>query len=1096
MDATGYPQVTFARRLLKEPPLMRKQARFVLFPVALVASLIALSGDNRAAQAAVDPKSDKNYDLSSLDVFRKTIVQIKDNYVDPSRINPKEMFTASLEAVERQVAEVMVEVGGPPCDDRAANKEPGTTALVGPSNGAPQGGILETNRAQAAGCAHANSNIAEGHVRVTVGNQTKDFDYRDIDSIWQIPLKMHEVFGFMKENLVTQTDQREIEYAAINGMLSTLDPHSWLLKPDVYKEMKVQTRGEFGGLGFVISMIDDRLTVRKVLRNTPAYKAGVKKGDVITQIDSDSTVSMELQEAVDRMRGKPGTKVSIYVSHKGSDSKKMELTRALVTYETVVSKLLESGVGYVRLSGFSGTTTRDMMAAIRAMKQQNGGSLKGLILDLRGNPGGLLEQAIQVSDAFVEEGVIVTTVGVNGTLREPKLARNDGGEREFPMAVLISSESASASEIVAGALKNLNRAIIVGRQSFGKGSVQVLYDFKDRDNGDESALKLTIAQYLTPGDMSIQEVGITPDIELVPARIVKDRIDLWAPPKTFREADYDKHFYNGFARDEEQARAGREKVSTKPSETLRFVKEETAKEKKNRELLESGQQPEDDASDDDPSDDDGVQVDYQIEFCRDLLGQATSTDRRQQLAQAKPFVEQRRGQEQEKARKALEAMGVNWAAPPASAPKGQAKVQAEIRVPRTQAGGTMDMAITAHNTGNAPIWRLRAWTKSDDSVLDRREFVFGMLAPGEKRTWTVPIKIPRYIPSRRDDITVKWEDEQGDPIDDAHAESDISELPRPAFAWSWQVVSPDGLLHKGDKGETTEIVVDVKNVGVGLAYDAYAALHNLSEDKVNVRKGRTKLGPLKPGESKTATFVIEVKKPLDESVPVRLEVGDKDLYEAHRDKLLLPAGPAVPASSAPGNVKVQVDTAILVSALDAADKIATVKKGAVLASHGKAGQFWRVEWQKGRTGFLPIAAAKEAPGAKPNLKTVVELTQSEPPAIKLANVDTSRGGIDTDQDHVPIVGSASDANGMRDLQIFVQHENDYRKVFFRTAKKAGQAQNAAGPAQLDFNADLPLKPGNSTVVIIAREDDDLMTQKTIVVHRKQPVVAQKQRAER
>src|SRR5262249_43402390 len=159
-----------------------------------------------------------------------------------------------------------------------------------------------------------------------------------------------------------------------------------------------------------------------------------------------------------------------------------------------------------------------------------------------------------------------------------------------------------------------------------------------RDTGDESALKLTIAQYLTPGDVSIQEVGITPDIELVPARIVKDRIDLFAPPKTFREADYDKHFMNGFAHDEEAAKAGRDRVSQKPSESLRFVKEETAREKKNRELIEAGQAPEDDLSDDDPSEDDGVQMDYQIEFCRDLLVQANSTDRRQQLIQAKPYV--------------------------------------------------------------------------------------------------------------------------------------------------------------------------------------------------------------------------------------------------------------------------------------------------------------------------------------------------------------------------------------------------------------------------------------------------------------------------
>jgi carboxyl-terminal processing protease len=1070
---------------------MRKPARLALLaPAAIVASLLALSSDRgplqaREAQAAIDPQKDKNYDLANLEVFKKTVVQIKDNYVDPSRISPKEMFTSALEAVERQVAEVMVEVGGPPCDDRPANREPGTT-LQGPSNAAAQGGVLEQNRSQAAGCGHANPSIPENHVRVTVGNSSKEFDYREINSIWEVPLKMHEVFSFMRENLVTQSDQREIEYAAINGMLSTLDPHSWLLKPDVYKEMKVQTRGEFGGLGFVISMIEDKLTVRKVLKNTPAYKGGVKKGDVITQIDNDSTVSMELQEAVDRMRGKPGTKVSIHVSHKGAEPRRLDLTRALVTYETVVSKLLDNGIGYVRLSGFSGTTTRDMMGAIRAMKQQNGGSLRGLVLDMRGNPGGLLEQAIQVSDAFVEEGTIVTTVGVNGTLREPKLARSDGGEREFPMAVLISSESASASEIVAGALKNLNRAVIVGRQSFGKGSVQVLYDFKDRDTGDESALKLTIAQYLTPGDVSIQEVGIVPDIELVPARILKDRIDLFAPPKTFREADYDKHFFNGFARDEEQAKAGRERVQQKPIETLRFVKEETAKERKNRELIEAGQAPEED--DDDPSDEDGVVVDYQIEFCRDLLLQANSTDRRQQLQQAKPFVEQRRAGEQEKVRKALEAMGVNWSAPGSNGAKGQARVAAEIRVPRTPAGGTMEIAVTAHNTGAVPLSRLRAFTKSDNSVLDRREFVFGLLQPGEKRTWTVPVKIPRYMPSRRDDITLRWEDEAGDQLEEARAETDIAELPRPAFAWSYQIVGNDGLLHKG---ETAEIIVDVKNIGTGQAYDAYAALRNLSEDRINVKKGRTKLGPLKPGETKSATFVLEVKKQLDDAVPVRLEVGDKEIYEAQRNKLLLPAAPALPLAAATQPVRVQVDTAILATAQESGARLATVKKGAVLAVHGKAGQFWRVEWQKGRLGFLPLAAGKEAPGAKANLKTVAETMQSEAPSIRLANLDTSRGGLETDQDHFTLSGSATDANGMRDLQIFVQHENDYRKVFFRTARKPGQ-QAVGSPTQLEFHTDLTLKPGNSTVVIIAREDDDLQSQRTIVVHRKQPVVAQKQ----
>jgi carboxyl-terminal processing protease len=1066
---------------------MTKRLR-AFFPALLALLLLPLVGDHALgdgalvgqAHAAVDSNKDKGYDLASLDLFRKSIVMVKDQYVDPSRINPKEMFVASLEWVERQVPEVMVEPGSPVCDEQPkAPHEPGTGASV-------------QKNCTAAG---TPGRVPDGKVRVTVGGATKEFDYHDVDNIWQIPLKMREVFSFLKENLVSQSDQREIEYAAVNGMLSTLDPHSWLLKPEMYKEMKVTTRGEFGGLGFVISLREDRLTVMRVLKNTPANRAGIKKGDVITQIDNDSTVSMDLQEAVDRMRGKPGTKVSIWVQHKGQDTKKLDLTRALVTYETVTSKLLENGVGVVRISSFSGTTARDMQAAIKAMKAQNEGPLKGLILDLRGNPGGLLEQAIQVSDAFVEEGTIVTTVGMNGTLREPKLARNDGGERDFPMAVLVNSESASASEIVAGALKNLNRALIVGRQSFGKGSVQLLYDFPDRDAGD-SALKLTIAQYLTPGDISIQEVGITPDIELVPARMLKDRIDLFSAAKTFREADYEKHFYNAFARDEEQAKESRARAAGKPVESLRFVREETAREKKVREAAEAGQSPEDDFEDD-STDDDGVTVDYQIEFCRDLLGRAVSTNRLEQLQQMRPFVAEKRAQELEKVKKQLEAMGLNWSAPPAeqlAAQKGQkAKVAAELRAPRTVAGNTLELALTAHNTGAQPLYRVRALTKSDNPLLDRREFVFGKLDPGEKRTWTVPVKVPRYLPSRRDAVQVRWEDEAGQAIDDVTGEADLAELARPAFAWSFQLQSgsADGLFHKG---EPVELVVDVKNVGAGQAYDAWAGLKNLSEDRVNVKKGRMKMGPIKPGETRSATFLLEAKKLLDEEgrVAMRLEIGDRETGESVREKILLPVGQPVAAAESPALVKVNIDTSVLAAAQESSDRIANVKKGALLAAKGKVGPFFKVEFQKGRTAFLPEAAAQAASG-RPNTKTV-SLLQRDPPTIRLTNLDTSHGGLEVDTDRFTLSGVAVDPSGLRDLQIFVQHENEYRKVFFRTARKAGELQSSQGPQSLDFTAELPLKPGNSTVYLIAREDDDLQAQRTLVIHRKvAPALAAKQR---
>ncbi len=344
-------------------------------------------------------------------------------------------------------------------------------------------------------------------IQVTVGSATKSFDITNVDSLWKMTFTLRDIFDFLVKHLVSHDqDQREIEWAAINGMLSTLDPHSILLKPDYFKEMKLQTKGEFGGLGFVIQMNEGNLTVMKVLKNTPASRMSIKPKDVIMQIGEESTVNMDLNDAVSRLRGKPDSKVTITVGRAGwPEPRALTLTRAIIAIESVESRLLPEGVGYIKLKTFQGNSARDIENALLALKAKNGAELKGLVLDLRGNPGGLLEQAIQVSDLFVSEGTIVTTQ--TGNSREVKRAHSEGTYGDIPLAVLVNSGSASASEIVAGALKNLNRALIVGRQTFGKGSVQVLYDFPD-----DSALKLTIAQYLTPGDLSIQEVGITPDI--------------------------------------------------------------------------------------------------------------------------------------------------------------------------------------------------------------------------------------------------------------------------------------------------------------------------------------------------------------------------------------------------------------------------------------------------------------------------------------------------------------------------------------------------------------------------------------------------------
>src|SRR5512140_2900070 len=407
--------------------------------------------------------SNGEYRLDRLPLLSRVILSVKDNYVDPSRIDPKKMVVAALESVEKTVAEVMV-VGDA--------KSPKLT--------------------------------------LTVGSAQKELDISGLDSIWKIRTVLGEAMGFIQEHLVAHKDLKEIEYAAVNGMLSTLDPHTILLEPKFFKEMKLQTRGEFGGLGFVIAMREGNLTVVEVLRGTPAQRAGVKAKDVIQKIEEQSTVNMDLQDAVDRLRGKPQTKVSITVARAAwPEPKRLHLTREVIQVETVPqAQLLEGNVGYVKLSQFSANTTRDLAAAIQRQMQEAGGNLQGLVLDLRGNPGGLLEQAIQVSDLFLSEGVIVKTGGGvdKQRINEVKEATADSTDlNRLPLVVIVNNSSASASEIVAGALKNNNRALVVGRQTFGKGSVQVLHDFNEPGRqSEEAALKLTIAQYLTPGDISIQ----------------------------------------------------------------------------------------------------------------------------------------------------------------------------------------------------------------------------------------------------------------------------------------------------------------------------------------------------------------------------------------------------------------------------------------------------------------------------------------------------------------------------------------------------------------------------------------------------------------
>ncbi len=335
------------------------------------------------------------------------------------------------------------------------------------------------------------------------------------------------VLSYVENNYVENVDHDELVYGAIRGMLETLDPHTSFLKPDQYREMKIDTQGEFGGVGIEVEMRpvstgetrdgvkENVLTVMSAIDGTPAARAGLTTGDQILKIDDLVTRNLHMDEAVQKMRGKKGTQVTLTVERPGkawpdgkSGAKSFNLNRELIKIDNVVARTLEPGYGYVRLKQFSENTDRDLESALDKLEKESpSGHLSGLVLDLRNNPGGLLDQAVRVADEFIESGLIVRTEGKDGRIIDEERAHQRGTRSGFPIIVLVNGGSASASEIVAGALQDHERAVIMGTQSFGKGSVQTVIELDDG-----SALKLTIARYYTPSGRSIQERGITPDV--------------------------------------------------------------------------------------------------------------------------------------------------------------------------------------------------------------------------------------------------------------------------------------------------------------------------------------------------------------------------------------------------------------------------------------------------------------------------------------------------------------------------------------------------------------------------------------------------------
>jgi len=957
------------------------------------------------AQAA---RNREPYDLTKLQVLNRAILEVKDHYVEPDRVQPRNMLLSGLNAIQGSVAPVLV------------HYQEGQPSLT-----------------------------------VQVNEQRRQFRVDDVNSPWALGDRFRQIFEFLQPNLADEEiDLRDVEYAAVNGMLRTLDPHTVLLTPDVYEEMRMNTRGEFGGLGIVISIRDGGLTIIRPMPNTPASRAGLLAGDKIVKINDESTLNMPLSEAVDRLRGPPGSRVTVWVQRPGAggfnQARRFDLVRAVIHIESIESRMLAEGIGYIQIKSFQGNTVEDMRIALGQLHRQG---LRGLVVDLRDDPGGLLEQAVRVADAFLPNGTIVTTSSNDPSQRDEKFAREEGTEPDYPMIVLVNGGSASASEIVAGALKAHNRALIVGQRTFGKGSVQVLYDFQDG-----SALKLTIAQYLTPGDVSIQGVGIVPDISIDPMTVDREDMDLAVDNAYLRESDLRSALTSERVRTAEQ-----------PQTVLRYYLPPDTRQR----LREA-----------DPEDQGNEQEDeFLLRFSRDVLAQARHSSRLEILRDASAVVERTRQAEMARATAELRRLGIDWSE---GSDQGASDVVIETSTNRPDnlgiPGEPFELRVRVTNRGQNTLYQLRAATESDYALFARRELVFGKLAPGESRTWSSTLGVcqsennrrtctlPRDIPDRADGIRVQFEEAHGHAPPAAEIRTTIRALPRPQFAYSLQVA--DDVRGNGDgrlqRGEYATMFLRVRNIGAGRTYDTTANLRNLSGRGVLLHDGRFHLDPMQPGDERVVEFTFEVLGTFERD-EAKLEVGvyDTELREAVTEKI------AVPIADGGGDPTVRTgavhlgDGVLVRSAPSArADQVARVRGGALaLPSSATAEGFVRVDLGEGRPGWVAQTDLASG-GAGGHLEWHVN---HMPPQL---DVDYG-GSLVTREPRLRIRGRARDDQRVRDLYIFV----GVRKVFYQSNRTGSDPRSAS------FETDVPLTGGINYVTVFVRESEDVVSRRTFVLRR-------------
>lgn len=942
---------------------------------------------------------DSKYNNQSIKIAEDTLKHVNKFYLDKNKIDYAKMLEKAVSSLEIFLDDVLVEF--------------------------PQG---------------------QGDVfAVRVNEKAKKFKEKQSPSPNDVTDTLGQVVSFVLSNTATEDQTvKNIEYSISDSMLKVLDPHSAMIPPNIYKEFLIDTEGSFGGLGIVVGIRDGQLTVISPIEGTPAYRSGIKTKDRIVQIENESTINMPLLEAVGKLRGKKGTEVNLLISRKNfSKPRKFSIVRDTIKIESTEGFDLGNDILYLRIRNFQKNTSSDLKKEISSRSYP----INGIILDLRGNPGGLLSEAEKVADIFLSSGTIMTTRARNYAKTYRATAKQP--EYKGKVIVLVDQGSASASEIVAGALKNNKRALVVGKRSFGKGSVQKVFEFEDG-----AALKLTIANYLTPGNISIQDSGITPDILLRGSVITEDKV-VYNPLPEKRE--------NG----EEQTDLPAVGFTIKYIDESLAPQEEEENEIQPDESLTKAQKLE------------KLKNDFYVELSSSMLLAET---KEQMYETAAGFS----NAQLEEIRTRIESTGIDWSGGETKKPSVSVQTVPLKTVFRAGEEGFLEIKVT--NSGPDPIYRLSAVTDCENRVYSDGELLFGKLLPGQSKNSRVRFSVPRWVTTREDSIKLIFTSSGNRTFTEENLLVRTVADGHPVYSHNHEIVD-DGTFESRGNGnghaepeETIVLNIKLKNIGDGTSEKTVATLKNLSGNNVFLEKGRVEIENFSPGETRLAPFRFRQSGEGGET-EFELVVMDEDFREIKTQKIILPVSaqerPFSP-TSAEKTALFKDSGPILGGTFPAAPSVALARKNSIVKVLGTSGRWIRVEGEKSLAGWVEeknvrvARASYDGPadeasdgngtdGARQKI-SVLQEAFSEPPFIMISDFPMS-----TESSKITVEGSVRSTDRIESVSVW--KKDDKIKLF------------TPGRTNVPLLFPLTLEEGMNLFTIVAKDEKGMTSRKTLAIRK-------------